>query len=789
MTHEWSRKDLEAAVPNTSGTSQVSGLDATVRVFRDGYGIPHIWAESTEDAFFGQAFATTQDRLWYMDYFRRSAYGRWAEVVGSEGLDEDRLMRKFQIDRFVRSDYEALSGPARRMVEAYAAGVNAYIETADTLPVEYDIVNQNPEPWQPWDCIAVHKFRHVFMGKANTKLLRARLIALLGPEFAALLRRYDPEDRQSIVNSDVPYCASVSTGLRELTEGTAAIRWMLESEFGGSNSWALSGARTATGKPLMAGEAHRPPSTPNVYYQNHVRCPEFDVMGMSFAGCPGFPNIGHNGSVAWSVTNGETDGQDLYVEEFSREDPRQYRVEDRWERAEIRTESIQVSGSLPEDVEIASTRHGPLIWGDRTKGYGIAFKYPANAIPDTDMNCLLNMLLAKNADELDESFRDWVDPGNGFLHIDSAGGIGFLCRTKVPIRDQSNGWLPVAGSDSKHEWKGFIPFDDLPRARNPNSGYLVTANNRLVDESYPYYLSNDYAPPFRAQRVTDRIRTLEKASLDDVAAIHSEGTSIPARTLQRALKQIAPDDPLVQQARDLVLQWDRDMTRDSVPPAIYSALRLKLNLRIAEDILLKAGLPATENTGSHATDLTPPSDLVTLIATQVSLPLVKMMDEDAQDLLPTGTDWQKVLTDALTDAVAYLRVRLGDDLTSWSWGRLHRTHSPHTLSDAFPELSELLDPPSVAMGGDGEVPRSCGFLVNNPFVITGMPVARYVVDPSDWDNSGWVTPLGSSGHPGSKHYSDQQPLWANYELLPMTYTWDKVRATAATVQILEPCAD
>ena len=784
MTPKLRHIDLVEAVPATSGALEVSGLNSQVQIFRDNYGIPHVWAGSTWDAFFGQAFAATQDRLWYMDYFRRWAHGRWAEIVGKEGLEQDRLMRKFQIDRIARRDYEALSDSAREMVDAYAAGVNAFIETADVLPIEYSIVGMEPEPWRPWDCITVHKVRHVFMGQANSKLTRARQIALFGPEFTALLRRYWPGDRQVIVKPDLDYVEPISSGLAELTEGAEGIRWMLESEFGGSNSWAVSGVKTATGKPLMAGEAHRHPSTPNVYYQNHIRCPEFDVIGMSFAGCPGFPNFGHNGSVAWCVTNGETDGQDLYVEEFSAERPEQYRVEDGWKTAEFRTETIHVSGSSDETVEIANTRHGPIIWGDRQQGYGIAFKYPANTIPDTDMNCIFNMLHAKRADELDEAFRDWVDPGNGFLYVDAAGDIGFLCRTKVPVRDRSNGWLPVPGSDPRHEWSGFIPFDELPRARNPGSGYLVTANNRLVDDSYPYYLTNDYAPSFRADRVAERLKVLAAATPEEVESVHSEGVSIPAQTFQRALASVPLNSPMVQEAKDLLLAWDCDMSPDAVAPSIYSALRLKLNLRIAEDVLVRTGLQATQNTGTHSASLEPPSDLVTMVATQLSLPLVGMLEEGAIDLLPAGCGWSDVLAEALADAVEYLQTRWGDDVSSWTWGSIHTTHSPHTLSSAFPELSGLLDPPSVGMGGDTEVPRSCGYLVNDPFVITGMPVARYLVDPSDWDRSGWVIPYGASGHPGSRHYADQLPLWASYQLVPMTYTWDKVRSEAATVQKL-----
>ena len=309
-----SNEDLKTALPDTNTTFRLKGPEADIVVYRDRFGIPHVRARSAHDAFFGQGFATAQDRLWHMDHDRRWAYGRWAEFGGESAIEQDLLMRRFQLRASVESDYEAVNVETRAMLDAYASGVNAFIETTGPLPIEYRLVEAEPEPWRPWDCIAAFKARHILMGVFEAKLWRARLVRKLGPEGAAGLLPRPRRGDLLIVPPGAEYDGTGTDAVAALSEGAKITGGWADGPTSlgpdadaGSNNWAVSGSRTASGKPLLAGDPHRPLETPNVYYQNHVSCPDFDAIGLSFPGCPAFPHFGHNAHVAWCVTHAQAD--------------------------------------------------------------------------------------------------------------------------------------------------------------------------------------------------------------------------------------------------------------------------------------------------------------------------------------------------------------------------------------------------------------------------------------------------------------------------------------------------
>ncbi len=769
--------DLRAALPNTSSALILKGLESNLQVYRDTYGIPHVRAQSLHDAFFGQGFVAAQDRLWHMDYDRHRAYGRWAEFAGHTAIAQDRQMRRFQIASSISEDYLHLDDETRAMLDAYAAGVNAFIETTDSLPVEYGLVDSTPEQWQPWDCLAVFKVRHILMGVFESKLWRARLVNALGPERAAeILRGYQP-GHLLIVPPGTEYEGPILDALKDLSKGVETVAWLEDAE-AGSNNWALAGSRTASGKPLVAGDPHRALDTPSVYYQNHLTCPEFDVVGLSFPGFPGFPHFGHNSNVAWCVTHAMADYQDPYVERFNKDDPTQYDWKGRWSRAQVRREIIEVRDGPTEEIKVTLTHHGPIVVGDPADGYGIAFKYTATAPakPNHGFESVLPMLRSTTADELEESMREWVDPCNNFVYADVHGEIGYLYRGKVPVRSSANGWLPVPGWTGEHEWRGHIPFEEMPRVRNPDTGYIVTANNRVVGHDYPHYLGLDYAPEFRARRILERIKVLDSATVQDMASVHAERLSMPAQTYKALLDGLVPLDEFSAKAGERLAGWDGTMGKELVAPTVYSAFRLRFHQAAARHLLGPFADEVFSATGRGG--------MVFLIQFS-NLVLTLVVDQDTS-LLPSGTDWPSLAARALADGVSDLRQRLGDDMESWQWGSVHHTRPRHTLSDALPELAGLLDPPSVPMGGDGDTPQAASYSPLDPFIMTGMSVARYVFDLGDWNNSAWVTPLGASGHPGSPHYSDQAPIWGEVQLIPMLYDWDRIIAQAESRQTLSP---
>jgi len=769
------RQDIEAALPDLRGPVRAAGLRAGVEIWRDADGIPHIMAGSAYDAFLAQGFVHAQDRLWQMERDRRRAYGRWAECAGPAAVAEDVRLRRLRLGASADADYDALGAEARAMLDAYAAGVNAFLATTPTLPVEFRLLGVRPDAWTPRDSLAVFKVRHVDMGPWQAKLWRARLVRHLGPEVAATLCPGTQPTPTLIVPPGAPYRGPLPAGLEALRAGAPTLAEAGDWD-GGSNNWALSGSRTASGAPLVAGDPHRALEVPNVYYQNHLACPEFDAIGLSFPGVPGLPHFGHNRFVAWCVTHAMADSQDLFVERFDPADPGRYWFRGAWRRAEVARETVRARGAAPAEVEITVTHHGPVIAGDPRRGHAVAFRYTATAEPNRTFDALPPMLRAKTADDLEEAMRPWVDPVNNFVFADVRGTIGYRTRGRVPVRDAANAWLPVPGWDGAHEWQGVIPFDEMPAYRNPETGWIATANSRIAGPEYPHYLGLDVAPDFRTRRVVERVRGLERATPADMAAIHADRVSIPAREMLSLLDGVAASGPLARQALERLRMWDGIMDPDDVAPTIYAALRE----RLMRDLLS----PLLGPLASEAFATLPGAGVTHMARLRALLP--DWIRRDDRALLPAGLDWPAALSRALDAAVAELEAALGPDVGTWRWGRVHVTRPRHPLSAVFPDDAALLDPPSVAVGGDGDTVQAAAFIPAAGYAVTSGSVARYVFDLADWNRSAWIVPLGASGHPGSPHYADQAEDWARVRLRPMRYDWQVIRREAEHYQRLDP---
>ena len=790
-------KDCQTALPDLKGSVTLPGLAGPVRVYRDSLGIPHVQAPSQRDAYLAQGFVTAQDRLWQMEYDRRRGSGRWAEVVGPHALAEDKLMRKFRLEASARADYLASNSSTREMLDAYAQGVNSFIQdcgesseetdrkTRQAFPIEYCIAGLRPEPWQPWDGLIVFKVRHILMGVFESKTWRAQLLREIGPDkLAVMFPGYQPGQLLILPPGKTysgPPEESLTESLEELRAGAAALNPLNETGLG-SNSWVLSGSRTASGKPLLAGDSHRALGTPNVYYQNHLACPDFDVVGFSIPGVPGFPHFGHNNWVAWCITHLSADYQDLYIEHFKPNDHNRYRYRNHWLTAKVYDETIRVRGGSDAHVRVWVTRHGPIISGDPGEGTGLAFKYTATDGAKAWADTIPQMLMSRNCDELMESMRSWVDPCNNFLTADVHGNIGYLSRGEIPLRSLANALLPVPGWTGEHEWQGNIPFDELPRSMNPEQGYFATANNRQVDEDYPYYISLDFASGFRVERVTHALLSIKDATgkdatASDMARVHSDRLSIPARNYIEFLRRVEPLDRGSTQAKERLLQWSCQMDADRVEPTIYSSWRDALLLEIlqynlGEKLAALAWNPSDRGQGLFLGRL---KDLI----------MDHMLSSDTS-LLPPGQSWPVLASRALASAVAGLHRELGEDMERWRWDRVHRARPKHTLSDAFPEVADILDPPSIPLAGDADTPLAGSYAPGDFATVGSLSVARYAFDLADWNNCFWAVPLGSSGHPGSPHYHDQLDTWRRVEMTPMLYDWDEIAANQESRQILKP---
>jgi penicillin amidase len=758
---------LRAALPPTGGTLRLPGLGDAVEVLRDPEGVPHIRARGQRDAFFAQGFVHAQDRLFQMELNLRRALGRSAEWLGAPAFAMDALCRRLGMEAACRRDYAALGAEAREMLEGYAAGVNAFLDSGAPLPVEYGLLQATPLRWEAWQPIAVMRRLGLLMGSVWFKLWRAAALPRIGAEQAVKLRYEDGGIDLLCIPPGIE-AARWSATLAELAPSITALLQGAEADAtgGGSNNWALSAARSATGRPFLAGDPHRLLEIPNMYAQGHLACDAFDAIGLTVPGVPGFPHFAHNGSVAYCVTHAFVDIHDLFIERFNA-DATQTRFRDAWLPVTRRREAVAIRGAAPREVEVVETAHGPIVAGDPASGQAIALRSVQFAETDLSFDCLPRMLRATDVPSLYEATRGWGLIDHNLVAGDTGGRIGHLVRAMVPRRPRSNGWLPVPGWTGEHEWDGWIPFEAMPRQIDPSDGVIVTANNRVVADDGPDYFCTDCHPPNRARRILELLSQPAPDAAAQSAAIHGDTLTVNGLLLRDRVAGLAVTGDAAT-LRDRLAGWDGRMAAGSLAASGYIALRLALTRILAE----RSGLGALG--GDPLLAVAP--GIVPLNQLWWTLPALLRAD-DASFL--NGWSWDQALSAALDAAAA-------DPLAGQPWGAAHRPHLAHPLSALFPEAAPMLDPVALPIGGDGDTVFANGLLPSGGARATYGALSRYAFDVGAWENSRWAVFHGASGHPGSPHYADQHQAWAEARMVPMRYGWEGIAASASATQRLVP---
>lgn len=771
MATDADRSAVTAAVPPLSGALTLLGLAGEVTVSRDAWGVPHIRAGSEADAYRALGFVHAQDRLFQMDLTRRKALGRSAEWLGAEAAEADILVRRLGMESACRRDYDALSAQAKGMLEAYAAGVNGFLASGAPLPIEYTLLQARAEPWQPWHSIAVMRRLGLLMGSIWFKLWRMLALPIVGAENALKLRYDDgggdvlcipPGVGATRVEADIVKLAPAVQALLAAMGGDAA-----DGTGGGSNNWAVGPTKTATGRPVLAGDPHRVFEIPGMYAQHHVACDAFDMIGLTVPGVPGFPHFAHNGTVAYCVTHAFMDIHDLFIEQFEEEGARA-RFGDGFEPTRRRTERISVRGAGDREFEIVETRHGPVIAGDPRKGFGLALRSVQFAETDLSFDCLTRMPQATSVAELYDATRGWGLIDHNLVAGDTAGSIGHLVRARVPRRPRENGWLPVPGWTGEHEWRDWIAHADMPCVIDPPGDVIVTANNRVVADSHPDYLCTDCHPPYRAERIFACLREGAPFRVEDAAAIHADTVSPHAELFQKRLATLGTAaSAKAEEFRKLLLGWDGRMDAGSRAAAAYNEFRRALT----KIVTVRSGLAqATSHAFANVAPGVSPEG-------QVWWALPTLLRNDDTGIL-RGWSWDEAFAQALATAA--------ERFTGATWGVAHQPRFVHPLSAHFPTFAELLDPPSRPISGDGDTVLATGIVPSVGPVSTYGALSRYVFDVGAWENCRWVVFHGTSGHPGSSHYADQNEPWSACEMVPMLYDWDRIAAEAKTVQTLNP---
>ncbi len=818
---------LRRSLPQTQGTVRLIGLKDQVEVIRDRWGVPHIYADSAEDLFFAQGYVHAQDRLWQMELQRRAGSGRLSEITGEATLEIDRFLRVIGLNRAAQAEALRIAAEdeeTQRVLESYVAGVNAYLASQQgQLPVEFSLLRFQPEPWQPVDIVYLSKMIAWNLScNWATELLRARLAAKLGADLAGNLEPPFPRENPPIVHGPtelgqadraIPEQAlpppngwgseALRDALRlveEIPRGRSFSKGPLSpdakdplppapgvaSVAGGSNQWVVAGPRSATGRPLLANDTHLQISMPAGWYEIHLIGGGYSVTGVSFPGAPGVL-IGHNEQCAWGLTTAWQDAQDLYIEKLNPDDPHQYEYQGEWHDAKVIREEIRIKGrDVPVIQEVVVTRHGPIISEVVSEEAGLfscdrpvplALRWVALE-PGHLLRSVLRYSRAQNWDEFRAALGDWSTPAHNFVYADVKGNIGYLQAGWVPIRAQGYGLAPVPGWTGEYEWQGYIPLDELPQVYNPESGWLATANNLVVDDHYPHFLSADLENPCRARRIVDLITSKTGLTTSDFARFQLDTYSAPAERFVRHLLTVEPANERERCAMDYLEAWDARLEPGSVAASIYQVARLR-----ALHLLFDSHLGELADAYIGLDTVTPIPGTSPYHGRSI-IRLLDLLDGPEGDLWlrsPTtgqARSRQELLHQALQEALELLHGELGPDIERWTWGRLNRVHFAHPVGAVKP-LHLIFNRGPYPVGGDHDTLLRAISQPRFPFQpILGGDAVRFIADLNDWEQCRIVIPGGQSGHVASRHYADLISLWREGRLQPMPFGRDEVERHA-----------
>jgi len=737
----WWQAECAARVPTMNGALPAS-VTAAVEIVRDPNGIPHIFADNDHDLFLGLGVAMAQDRLWQLDYLRRKANGRLAEILGAEALPLDILARTIGLNRIAAAEVARLPVETLQLLEAFAQGINLVIEASrDQLPIEFALLDYQPEPWRPIDSVAVwDEFRWYLTGRLPVIALPELARRTLGNEalFQAFLT---PEAGDESILPPGSYAA--------LPVGSEAVGGVVgDPEAGvGSNNWVVDGNHTYSGAPLLASDPHLPLSTLSWWYEAHLVGGSFNVTGATYIGVPSFL-LGRNEQMAWGFTNNICSQRDLYQERTDPNYPGCFLYDGQWEPAQEVSETILVRGAAPVQKTVRFSRNGPLVdelLPAPAQNTGpVSFRWLGATISD-EITPLLNAVRTATCDAFRAALHDWRSPTFSFIFADTAGAIGYQCSGRIPIRHNwERGYRP--GWDPAHQWQGLIPYAGMPSLTNPPQGWIRTANNRTAPADYPYPLSGTWSSGHRAERIRHLLEGQNQFDQADFVRMHYDTRlQRAAEAVPLLLAVLAPvADPQLQAAAALLQGWNYCMEPEEVGAALFEVFFRQWSRRVAT-----ARFPA---------------EIAPLMVDVIGGLALALLTSDEAGWFTNGDRAAQIVA-AFRATLDELTSRWGGKMEEWTWGRLHTITLHHPLSSRG-DLRQLLDRGGYALSGSAFTVCNTGSDANYQSVLGAS--YRLIADLSSSPPVVWgMDTAGQSGHPGSKHYSGQLRAWLNRDYHPL----------------------
>ncbi len=758
----------------------VPGLGAPAEIIVDQWGVPHIYAASQHDAFFAQGWNAARDRLWQLDLWRKRGLGLLSESFGPAYVAHDRAARLFLYRGDMDAEWAAYGSDAKPWSEAFVAGVNAYVGQVlgggARLPVEFTLTGSLPATWALDDLVRIRS--HGLSRNAEYEALRARVVAAGGLAADRLRRKLEPPHELRIPDgldpADIPadVLADYMLATKEfafLAGGTASHGGLPDNAAQGSNNWAIAPERTATGRPILAGDPHRVLGAPSIRYLAHLDAPGLSVIGAGETHLPGV-TIGHNGAIAFGITVIPIDQEDLYVYELNPENPRQYRYAGGWEDMRLVREAVPVKGGAPREVELAFTRHGPVLKIDVAARRAFALRTAWSEPGTSSYFGALRYQTAPDWTAFKEAVSHWRAATMNFAYADVAGNIAWIAAGLTPRRPNWDGLMPVPG-DGRYEWDGFLGPSELPSTFNPPSGWVATANEMNLPASFPAEerkVSFEWADPARANRIAEVLLANDAITIADCAALQVDERDLTALRAIRLLDGLVSSDPEVRAALGLLAAWDGHETAASAAAAIAQVWLCKH--------LAPNTIAATTNAAAAA-----------LIAYGSPYAVVSYLEAPDGALGPDPSAARgEILLASLKSALGEISRRLGPDMAAWSWGALHRAHFvPAAAAFADPELRARMVHGPLGVPGSATTVRAATYGMEDFILTTGASI-RMVLDVGAWDNSLAINTPGQSGDPASPHYRDLFPLWAQGRYVPLLFSRPAVEAAADLIIELRP---
>jgi len=747
-------------LPTYSGSQKLAGIQEEVNVYFDEYGVPHIFAENEKDLFFSAGYIAARERLFQLSTIASAVRGELAVFFGDNSLADDVYLRTWGIPEISQKIVKGYDEETLMIAEMFCAGINAYIdEKGSRLPVEFKILGKKPIKWQPSDVAGYGRMMaHDLQQSWKAEIMFGLIQAYFGAEKTAELMPAYEKNNPTIA---AQYDENTWEKFAEVVlERENSIREILGTNGMsiGSNSGVISGKRTESGEPLLMNDPHLGFSQPCVWYEMHLKGGRFNVSGVYLAGLP-VPIIGQNEDCAWGFTNVMTDDIDFFIEKIHPDKPNMYLHGETWQKMELVKQVIPLQDGRDTTIVVRATNHGPIISDIhpflKDNNHAISMSW-TGSWATRELSALIKLSTMKNWEDFTNAVKDFAVPGQNMVYADKHGNIGWRPAVRLPIRKEGESLLPRPGHLPEYDWKGVVPFEEMPYVFNPEKGYIVTANQKTIDDSYPHYISNMWADPSRAKRIEELIQEKKEIDVEDIMEIQTDVVSPFARELTPYFLNVEKGDETgnVKTAFEFLRNWNGNETAESAAALVFHVALNRLYYNVYNDELSEINPKLMEGLTS-----------LTLFASRNLLWTIRENTSSWFDNIETENKIEtrdEIIYKSIVEAVSEIENAIGKNPSKWAWGKLHTLTHPHAMGKIKP-LNWLfgLNVGPFPTGGSAMTVNNGEYKISKPYRQIVGPSMRRIVDFSDLSSTKMILPTGQSGVPNNPHYNDQAEMFVS----------------------------